>query len=113
MAASALYFEHSSTHWFYTGMNVRSMLVPSEIMMMLSSCTAACERRLSCINLQKTSIRTSLSNQLFDDIIRTAIDGVPVQKFKTEDHVNLGIANSKGTRHLEGHKSPSSKKIKL
>ena len=42
--------------------DVRGMLVFLEIMMKLSSTTAACERGLSCMNLQKMIIHTYLSS---------------------------------------------------
>lgn len=42
--------------------DVRGMLVFLEIMMKLSFTTAACERGLSCMNLQKMSIYTYLSS---------------------------------------------------
>lgn len=88
------------------------MLVLSEITMTLSSGTAGYESGLSRMNLQKTNIHTPLSNQSLD-ITRIAINGDPIHKFKTEDHVNSWIANRQGKRHLEGHKTPSSKKTKL
>ena len=47
------------------------------------------------------------------DNMGIAMDGVPVHKFKTEDHISSGIANSEGKRHLEEHKGPSCKKTKL
>ena len=82
-------------------------------MMTLSSSTAACEGRFSFMNLQKTIIHTSLSNQLLNDIISIAIDDVPFNKFKVAGHVNSWIVSSKRKRHLEGHNGRSSKKTKV
>ena len=73
--------------------NARGMLVLSEITMTISSGTAGYESGLSRMNLQKTNIHTSLSNQSLNDITRIAIDGDPIHKFQTEDHANSWIAN--------------------
>ena len=54
------------------------------------------------------------NNDSLNNIIRIAINGVPIHKLKIEDHISSWIANSKGKRHLEGHnKGSSSKKTKL
>ena len=91
--------------------DISAMLVLLEIMMTLSSSTAACERGFSCMNLQKTNIRTSLLNQTLDDILRISIDGPPVSQFKASEHVISWNSSSKGKRHLEGHAHPQKKFI--
>lgn len=42
----------------------------------------------------KTSIHTSLSNQSLNNIMGISINGVPIHKSKTEDHINSWIVNS-------------------
>ena len=74
---------------------IRGVLVFLEIMMTHMSRTAACKRGLLCMNLQKASIHTSLSNQALDT----------VYKFKTEDHINSWTVNSKGKRLQKAYRS--------
>ena len=91
---------------------VRGMLILLQIMMAVSSSTAACERGFSCMNRQKTNLRTCLSHQSLDDIMRIGIDGAcSIEEFEPKKHVESWM--SSGKRHLDGHAKPTSKKQKM
>lgn len=91
---------------------LRGMLVLLEIMMTISSSTAACERGFSCMNNQKTTLRTTLSHSTLDDIMRISIDGPPLEELKADSHVQSWISNAKGSRHIQGHELPPPRKKK-
>ena len=88
------------------------MLVLLEIMMTISSSTAACERGFSCMNNQKTTLRTTLAHSTLDDIMRICIDGPTLREFNAERHVKSWTSNAKGTRHIKGHELPPPRKKK-
>ena len=91
---------------------INGMLILLQIMMTLSSSNAACERGFPCINNQKTKLRTSLSNQSLDDIMRICIDGPDLKKCDTKSHVQNWVSSAKGTRYLDGHSNPPPRKKK-
>lgn len=82
-----------------------------QIMMTFSASTAACERGFSCMNKQKTTLRTTLSHSSLDDIMRICINGEEIGKFDSDFHVKSWINKSTGTRHVLGHQQP--KKVKI
>ena len=90
--------------------DVSGMLLLLQIMMTVSSSTAACERGFSCMNRQKSKLRTHLSHQSLDDIMRINIDGDSMENFKPRRHILNWIGNADGFRHVEGHKPPLKKK---
>ena len=90
---------------------LKGMLVLTEIMMTVSASTASCERGFSCMNKQKTNLRTTLSHSSLDDIMRICIDGKKIQDFEAGRHVDNWMSTTKGVRHVEGHEPPK-KKVK-
>ena len=92
--------------------DLKGMLVLLEIMMTISSSTAACERGFSCMNNQKTTLRTTLAHSTLDDIMRICIDGPTLREFNAERHVKSWTSNAKGTRHIKGHELPPPRKKK-
>lgn len=82
-----------------------------DIMMTISSSTAACERGFSCMNRQKTSLRTTLSHSSLDDTMRIGIDGPEISKFNAPFHVSSWEKQSVGSRHIMGHEPPTKKKV--
>ena len=62
------------------------------------------------MNRQKSKLRTHLSHQSLDDIMRINIDGDSMENFKPRRHILNWIGNADGFRHVEGHKPPLKKK---
>ena len=80
------------------------MIVLLEIMMTVSPSTAACKRGFSCMNHEKTSLRSALREDTLDNIMRINIDGSPLDDFETNSYVSKWMDSSKTTRHIEEHK---------
>ena len=76
---------------------IDGMLILLQIIMTLSSTNAACEMGFSCMNNQKTKLRTSLCNQSLDDIMRICIGGPDLKK------VTLRAMCKTGLRLLKEH----------
>ena len=90
--------------------DIRGMIVLLQIMMTISPSTAACERGFSCMNREKTTLRTGLTEGTLDDIMRINIDGSELDNFESNVHVSAWLASAKTVRHLGGHKTPAKKK---
>ena len=90
--------------------DIEGMIILLKIMMTISSSTAECERGFSCMNDEKTSLRTRLSNETLDDILRINVNGLPLDEFSPKPHVQSWINNVKGTRHVKGHATATKRK---
>ena len=69
----------------------------------ISPSTAAYERVFSAMNREKNSLRTSLSDARFQDILRICINGVSLDEFDSELAIDQWLSMAK-KRHLKGHK---------
>ena len=84
--------------------DMKGMLLLLEIMMTYSASTSACERRFSSMNRQKTSLRTLMTHQTLDDVMRICVDGGNLQAFDPTPHYTIWLEQTKGTRHVYGNK---------
>ena len=89
--------------------DIKEMLLLTSIMMTISTSTAACERGFSCMNREKTTLRTQLSHSSLDDIMRINIDGEDLESFNASAYFESWNRGSQG-RHLDGHCSAPKKK---
>ena len=91
--------------------DVKGMAVLLTIMLTISSSTAACERGFSCMNSQKTDLRTRLAEESLNDIMFLSVNGPSVDDFDASPHVKSWVNNDhgKGTRHRE-HKTKENKR---
>ena len=80
--------------------------------MTISPSTAQCERGFSCMNREKTVLRTGLNEATLDAIMKINVDGPTTEEFNPERFVNAWMESAKTTRHF-CHKGPVSKKQKL
>ena len=60
------------------------------------------------MNNEKTCLRTCLTNEILDDILRININGTDFKDFDAKPHVQLWL-DTKGTRHIKGHSGPKRK----
>ena len=65
------------------------LLLLLEIMMTYSASTAACERGFSSMNRQKTYLRTSMTEQTLNDVMRICVDGGTLQTFDPTPHYTV------------------------
>ena len=87
------------------------MHVLLQIMMTFSASTAACERGFSCMNKQKTTLRTTLWHSSLYDIMRICTDGKEISNFDPDFHVKSWMNKGTGSKHVMGHETPR-KKVK-
>ena len=80
---------------------ITGMLLLLQIMMTVSSSTAACEHGFSCMNRQMSKLRTHLSHKSLDDIMRINIDGDSMKNFKPRRHVMNWIEKADGLEQSE------------
>ncbi len=93
------------------GNDMDCMLILLKLMMTISSSTCACERGFSCMNMQKTNTKISMSNDTLNDIIVISVNGPSITEFDAIQAVDNWIAS--GKRRLEtGHKTGQSRKRK-
>ena len=74
--------------------------------MTISASTAACERGFLCMNDEKTSSKTRLSNDTLDIILRINVNGPPIEEFAPLPHIQSWIDSTKGMHHIKGHAKP-------
>ena len=67
--------------------SLSGIIVLFEIMITVSTSTAACKRGFSCFKRQKTNIWTSLSQSLLDDVLRICIDRCELKQLNAENNI--------------------------
>ena len=72
-------------------------------MLVISTSTAAAERRFSKLNIEKTSLRTRLDSKTLSNIMRIGTENIPVTKFDSRPIVKQWLMTGKG--HIRGHKT--------
>ena len=73
--------------------------------MTISSNTAVCERGFSCMNREKSVMRTRLGENTFDHIMCINIDDSSLDNIDTEKFVSDWIEPAVTSRHLNGQNS--------
>lgn len=82
---------------------ITNILLLVEIMFCFSPSTAACERGFSCMNRIKTSLRSNLSTNTMNDLMRISIDGPDTCDYDPLLAIEHWQSTAKGTRHISGH----------
>ena len=57
---------------------MKNILVILNIMLVISASTAAAERGVSKVNIEKTSLRTRLNSKILRNIMRIGIENIPM-----------------------------------
>ena len=77
-----------------------------EISMVMPWSTASCERGFSALNLIKTSHRSCLQHDSMDDLLHISVNCPPINKFSTDEAIELWWTAAEKKRHVYGHKTP-------
>ena len=80
-----------------------NIIVILKLMLVISTSTAAAERRFSKLNIEKTSLRTRLDSKTLSNIMRIGTENIPVTKFDSRPIVKQWLMT--GKEHIRGHKT--------
>ena len=80
-----------------------NIIVILKLMLVISTSTAAAERRFSKLNIEKTSLRTRLDSKTLSNIMRIGTENIPVTKFDSRPILKRWLMT--GKRHIRGHKT--------
>ena len=87
---------------------IKGMSLLLKKMKTISASTASCERKFSSMNNEKTYLRTHLTNETLDDILKIKINGTDFKNFDAKPHVQSWL-DTNSTRHIRGHSKPKRK----
>lgn len=86
--------------------NIQKLL---ELMMVISPSTAECERGFSAMNLIKSDVRNSLSQDSLRMLLTVKQHGPTFELFNPDRAIATWMGMGKGTRHIHGHSTPGSR----
>ena len=93
--------------------HLKNILPLVSIMLTISPSTAECERGFSQANRIKTSLRTSLSQDTFSNLMRIRMDGPQLKDFMPRSSVEHWYSSGKGRRHINGHSLSGPRKTSI